>query len=148
MMFILLLMFYIGRTLWFFPHFISYANELAGTRERLFEKFDDSNIDWGQSLPDVSRFVEMQQPTLLLFSYFGRADAGVYGLPSPVPWGGYQFNDICAFHPIQFQNINGPTLVAISVSNWHGCGYSKLEQFSKNRVREVVGDSILIFNNE
>lgn len=131
-----------------YPHFISYANELAGLREKRFEKFTDSNIDWGQSLPDLASYVEKRKPTLLLLSYFGRDDAGLYGLPSAVLYGSYKFNDICSFHPVQYHPSHGPTLIAISISNWHGCGYSKLDRFAKNRIRAVVGDAILMFDQK
>lgn len=143
-LFIILLGWYVSGTIIQFPHFISYANEFAGPRERRFERLTDSNIDWGQSLPDLSEYVKRKTPSSLSFSYFGRDDAAGYGFPSSLPWGGYTFGDICAFHPILYRD-QGPTITAISVSNWYGCGYNTLERFGTSRVKDVVGDSILIF---
>ena len=141
---IVLLGWYVLGTIIQFPHFISYGNEFAGPRERRYERFTDSNIDWGQSLIDLASYVNNEHPTLLRLSYFGRDDAALYGLPSTVPWGGYTFNDICAFHPVIFADL-GPQITAISISNWYGCGYNTLERFRASRIKDVVGDSILIF---
>lgn len=142
---IVLLGWYVLGTIIQFPHFISYGNEFAGPREKRYERFTDSNIDWGQSLPDMAEYIKREKPRLVLFSYFGRDDAGAYGLTSPVPWGSWKFDDICTFHPVELPNPGGKTLRAISVSNWYGCGYSLLPVFSRNNIQEVVGDSILIF---
>mgnify|MGYP001595044291 CR=1 FL=1 len=143
-LFILLLGWYVFGTIIQFPHFISYGNEFAGPRERRFERFTDSNIDWGQSLMDLASYSQRRQPGLVLISYFGRDNAAAYGFPSSVPWGGYTFEDICAFHPVAFPD-QGPAITAISISNWYGCGYNTLERFRASRIKDVVGDSILIF---
>ena len=139
----MLLIWYVVGTLVQYPHFISYANELL-PREKRYLYLTDSNIDWGQSLPDMAAYIQKIKPSHVSFSYFGRDNGNDYGLVSNRQWGSYTFEDICAFHEIALP-YNGERLAAISVSNWHGCGYSKEPQFAKENVREVVGDSILIF---
>lgn len=139
------LLWYLVGTLGAYPHFISYANELAGPRDRRYEVLTDSNLDWGQSLPDMADFVRREKPGHLSFSYFGRDNGNPYGLVSNREWGSYRFSDICAFHEIALPDAAGERIVAISVSNWYGCGYSKEKQFSKQNIRSVVADSILIF---
>ncbi len=143
---------FIGLIVWYaigtinqFPHFISYANEFAGPREKRYEKFVDSNIDWGQGLVSLQEYISVKQPKKLLFSYFGRDNGDLYGLKSDKPWGSYKFEEICAFHIINFPKNSGGQLTAISISNWYYCGYSKEKIYSKNNIFEVVGDSILIF---
>lgn len=146
--FIILVVWYAIGTTNQFPHFISYANELAGSREKRFEKFVDSNIDWGQSLPDLAAYVKRKKPIRLLFSYFGRDDGASYGFMSLQPWGGYKFEDICSFHDIHYPQYSGKALIAISISNWYYCGYSTQSAYKKVNSIDVVGDSILIFNNQ
>lgn len=140
-----LLLWYVVGSVRAYPHFISYANEFAGPAGSRYQLLTDSNIDWGQSLPDIAGFVRREQPGHLSFSYFGRDNGNPYGLMSNRAWGSYRFEDICAFHEIALPHQTGKRMIAISVSNWYGCGYSKEEQFSKQRIRSVVGDSILIF---
>jgi len=140
-----LLLWYIVGTLASFPHFVSYANELVPRNER-YLYFTDSNIDWGQSLGDLSAYIAQVKPSHVSFSYFGRDNGNDYGLVSNRQWGSYKFEEICAFHEIALP-YDGERLVAISVSNWYGCGYSKEERFSKEKIVHAVADSILIFTN-
>ncbi len=141
----LLLVWYVVGTLLQYPHFISYANEFVRRTER-YQYFTDSNIDWGQALPDLRTYVSQTKPNHLSFSYFGRDNGNNYGLVSNREWGSYKFEEICAFHEIALP-YGGERLVAISVSNWYGCGYNQQTQYARENVREVIADSILIFTN-
>ncbi|MDO8451662.1 MAG: glycosyltransferase family 39 protein, partial [bacterium] len=98
-LFVCILLWYSIGTLRQFPHFISYANELIPRNER-YTFFTDSNIDWGQALPDLGRYAKENLGQISAVSYFGRDDGGDYGLSSDVPYGSYKFEDICAFHPL------------------------------------------------
>ncbi|MBI5449259.1 glycosyltransferase family 39 protein [Candidatus Gottesmanbacteria bacterium] len=128
-----------------YPHFVSYANEFAGPADRRYEVLTDSNLDWGQGLPDMADFMRQEKLGHLSFSYFGRDNGNPYGLISNREWGSHQFGDICAFHEIVSPYATSNRMIAISVSNWYGCGYSKSDQFSKQKIRLVIADSILIF---
>ncbi|MBI3577694.1 glycosyltransferase family 39 protein [Candidatus Gottesmanbacteria bacterium] len=140
----LIILWYVGGTLAQFPHFISYANELAGPRNRRFEKLIDSNLDWGQGLPDFANYVHQQNPAHVSFSYFGRDNADTYGLVSNKPYGSYKNEEICEFHEIPYRG-SGDRIVAISATNWYQCGYYQQPQFQREKIRAVIADSILIF---
>jgi 4-amino-4-deoxy-L-arabinose transferase-like glycosyltransferase len=127
-----------------FPHYISYANELAGPAQSRYRIFTDSNLDWGQSLPDIARYIEKTQPGYVSFSYFGRDNGDVYGLTSDMAYGSHRYEDICAFHHINLPYTSPNIMVAISVSNWYYCKYNVDPRFSGRPVKAVVGGSILI----
>ncbi len=146
LLFAFLISWYVIGTTNQFPHFISYANELAGPREKRFEKFTDSNIDWGQGLISLQKYSMEKKPSTLFLSYFGRDDGSRYGFISDKQWGSYKFDEICAFHTINFPASKGETLVAISISNWYACGYATQKMYSKANIIDIVGDSILIFS--
>jgi hypothetical protein len=139
----LLLLWYIAGTVSMFPHFISYANELSSGHK--YQWFTDSNIDWGQGLLSFSNYVAKAQPAQIQFSYFGRDNADRYGFVSDKPWGSHKNNEICEFHTLIFPQYTGPAITAISVTNWHGCGYEKMSEYQMHKVKKVVGESILIF---
>ncbi len=145
LVFITLVVWYAIGTVYQFPHFISYANEFAGPREKRYEKFVDSNIDWGQGLISLQEYIAFKKPKKLLFSYFGRDNGDLYGLKSDLLWGSYKFEEICAFHMINFPKNKGWSLRAISISNWYYCGYSTQKIYNKANIIDVVGDSMLIF---
>lgn len=133
-MFVLLLLWQIVSTLSQYPHFISYANALAGPRRDRFTVFADSNLDWGQALPDLLRYGKSRNAARVSVSYFGRMNAQVW-----------RFEDICAFTPIDLDPRARGTVTAISVSNWYYCGYYRQEPYRRDRIWDVVADSVLVF---
>ena len=143
-LFLLLCLWYAYGTGVSFPHYISYANELAGPAQSRYRIFMDSNLDWGQSLPDIARYIEKTQPGYVSFSYFGRDNGDSYGLTSDMAYGSHRYEDICAFHHINLPYASTKIMVAISVSNWYYCGYNTDPRFSGRPVKAVVGGSILI----
>jgi len=143
--FAILCLWYFYGTVSYFPHFISFTNELSGERNKRYEKFIDSNIDWGQSLFDFKNYIEIQKPKTVMFSYFGRDNGDLYGLKSDFSYGSHKFEDICKFHKILKPEGQIEKITAISISNWYYCGYYKNQKYSKEKIVNVVGDSILIF---
>lgn len=146
MVIVVLLLWYVVGTIAQYPHFISYANAFAGPREKRYEVFADSNLDWGQALPDLARYGETQKIGKMRFSYFGRDDAALYGMPSATPYGSFRFEEICAFHDVVIHPNISQTLTVIGVSNWYYCGYYKDEAYKKENIRDVVADVFLVFN--
>lgn len=140
-----LLLWYIGGTVVQYPHFISYANEFVGPRDRRYEVLGDSNLDWGQAIPDVAKYAVTKKFGKVRFSYFGRDDAGRYGLPSITPYGSWRFEEICAFHDVALDEDSEEDRTVISVSNWYSCGYDKQEAYRKEKIRDVVAEVFLVF---
>lgn len=141
---ILLLVWHIGSTLLAFPHFISYANELSSPYK--YQWFTDSNIDWGQGLLSFNAFINQKRPSQIQLSYFGRDNADRYGFKSDKPWGSHKNNEICEFHIVRYPHYTGPEVVAISITNWNGCGYRKMPEFQPDKIQQIVGESILVFS--
>lgn len=125
-----------------FPHFLSFTNELAGPQNKAYLSFQDANIDWGQSLPDVANFHKQHPHTPILLSYFGRADGNLYGLSSDKPYGSFKANEICEFHSIGNTSLEN-TLTFVSISNWWECGYYKERQYQ--HPKGILSDSFLEF---
>lgn len=63
-----------------YPDFIPYVSDLAGGSERAADSFSDSNVDWGQALPDVRRLLETREkrPLRVKILYYGRVDPSLY----------------------------------------------------------------------
>lgn len=131
---VLFLLWQIVGTILQYPHFISYANEFAGPRERRFEVLADSNLDWGQALPDLARYVQTQKIGKVKLSYFGRDDENEW-----------RFEEICAFHDVVLDPKSNKEVTVISVSNWYYCGYNKEEAYRKEHIWNVVADTFLVF---
>lgn len=67
-------------TLSCFPHYIAYFNALVA-QERAHQVVVDSNLDWGQDLKRLRRFMERSEIRRVYLSYFGSADPCYYGIP-------------------------------------------------------------------
>lgn len=129
----------------FFPHFISFTGELAGPRTDQYRHFIDSNYDWGQSLPDLKKYIDSEKPSKVYLSYFGRDDAGRYGISGDFPFGSYKFNEICAFHEIEVPSETRNEMRVISISNYYLCGYNLDPAYQHKNIREQVGQSFLVY---
>lgn len=62
------------------PHYIPYFNLLAGGPSNGIEWLDDSNIDWGQDLPLLRRYVEEHEITDLTVTPMAWYDPALYGV--------------------------------------------------------------------
>ena len=64
-----------------FPHYLSYFNEFVGGSSNGYRYLRDSNVDWGQDLKGLGKFVkENNYPEVALF-FFGPASPDFYGIP-------------------------------------------------------------------
>ena len=62
------------------PDHLSYFNQIAGGADNGMEWLSDSNVDWGQGLIQLRRFLEDQKITDYAYFYFGTADPEYYGV--------------------------------------------------------------------
>jgi len=62
------------------PHAITYANEAAGGPSRTWTRLTDSNVDWGQALPELGRVVGDVPVRTLWIDYFGTAWPPAHGV--------------------------------------------------------------------
>ncbi len=79
----------IGSSLWYYPHSLSYFNELAGGPTGGPAHLIHSNVDWGQDLLYLKRWLdehpEAQPLKLAYFGYFDPIHAGIdYTAPEPI----------------------------------------------------------------
>jgi hypothetical protein len=78
------------------PHHLSYFNELAGGPTRGMLYLDDSNIDWGQDLPSLRRWLDAHPGLPARLDYFGTARPETYGIDLPAM---DEATEVCAPRP-------------------------------------------------
>jgi hypothetical protein len=89
-----LLAWHAGSSLASLPQPLAYANEAFGGPAAAWRLMGDSNVDWGQALPELKEFVA-EHPGGLILSYFGRdcparlglAAQDAFSTPGPCPRG-------------------------------------------------------------
>jgi hypothetical protein len=68
------------------PNYIAFFNVAAGGTEGGTRFLSDSNLDWGQDLPELARFRRANPDGKLYFMYFGIDDPAAYGIDfEPLP---------------------------------------------------------------
>ena len=76
-----LLLIHAASSLRAFPDYLSYSNELWGGPSKTYRVLTDSNVDWGQGLPAVKRYLETHAATPCWLAYFGTVDPAQYEIP-------------------------------------------------------------------
>ncbi|KPJ59371.1 MAG: hypothetical protein AMJ46_11590 [Latescibacteria bacterium DG_63] len=77
---VLLLVWYCLASVSVSPHHLAYFNELAGGPRGGVNWLVDSNLDWGQDLKRLRRYVEENGITSLRLLYFGTGEPAYYGI--------------------------------------------------------------------
>jgi 4-amino-4-deoxy-L-arabinose transferase-like glycosyltransferase len=134
---------YIGASCCIHPHYLAYFNELAGGPDHGWKYLVDSNLDWGQDLKGLKRFMDQHGIARISLSYFGTDSPERYGivydwlpsvgLPDPDP----------NHHPSRLKGW-----IAISATNLQGAYFADKDLFACFRTRKPlakIGYSIFIY---
>ena len=71
-----------------FPHFLAYANEIVGGPGNLYLYTVNSNLDWGQDLKRLKKWVDEEKIERIYIDYFGGANTQYYLKEKYAPWWG------------------------------------------------------------
>src|SRR5262249_19548349 len=86
-------------SLWVAPRYLQFFNELAGGPSNGHHYLVDSNMDWGQDLIRLRRYMDANRVPAVNLAYFGRVHPSVYGI---------------AFQPLDRASAHGRTVVSAS----------------------------------
>jgi hypothetical protein len=135
-------------TLAIYPHYLATFNELAGGPEEGWRILVDSNLDWGQDLKGLKRWMDEQGVERVKLGYLGEAYPAYYGinfdpLPSwPDRWQHPLYHDLYPLDP-------APGRYAISANLIQGRNLADPQTYAWFREREPVdkvGYSIFIYD--
>ncbi|MBI4707936.1 MAG: glycosyltransferase family 39 protein [Candidatus Omnitrophica bacterium] len=80
-LFMVILMFwYILANFFSWPNYLSYFNEFIDGPKNGYKYLRDSNIDWGQDLPELAKYIKDHKIKEIKLIYFGTADPSSYGI--------------------------------------------------------------------
>jgi hypothetical protein len=128
------------------PDYIAYFNEFIGGPRNGYHWLGDSNLDWGQDLKALKRFMVQRGIDRIQLSYFGTADPAHYGID-------YEYlpstkNSLRPSPPLR-EGESPSRFVALSASQYQGITFPDKDfyrfyyQYVPN---ELIGNSILIFD--
>jgi hypothetical protein len=135
-------------TLRIWPDYLAYFNEFIGGPKNGYHWLGDSNVDWGQDLKGLKRFMVRHGVERVQLSYFGTADPAHYGiqyeyLPSP-------HSRLRPTPPLP-EGESPARYAAISAVHYQGIGFQDQDKdcyrfFYQFVPNDLVGHSILIFD--
>jgi 4-amino-4-deoxy-L-arabinose transferase-like glycosyltransferase len=102
---------WVARVASVYPTDLSYFNRAVGGSSRGYEYLADSNIDWGQDLKRLKRWMTSNGVERINLAYFGQAEPSSYGIDA-IPLLG---SDVGKFQPAEL-----PGYVAVSVNMFTG----------------------------
>jgi 4-amino-4-deoxy-L-arabinose transferase-like glycosyltransferase len=92
----------VAASVWSYPNYLSYFNAFVGGSQEGYRYASDANVDIGQDLVLLARYLEEQRAERVQLLYFGSVDPALYGIDFEIPEGRLK-----------------PGLFAVSVSLYH-----------------------------
>ncbi|MHB2025356.1 MAG: glycosyltransferase family 39 protein [Elusimicrobiota bacterium] len=130
-----------------YPYYLAYFNEFSGGASNGYRCLADSNLDWGQDMQTLGRYLAARGNPLIFLSYFGTADPAYYGVRYiPV---GFVSNVERPGSGAWSSDDSGPVLFAISATNLDAVYYRDKSVFSWLKRRRPIfraGYSIFVYD--
>lgn len=130
-----------------YPHYLAYFNDIVGGPKNGYKYLVDSNLDWGQDLPALQKYLDTEDLDQIYLSWFGPARPERYGIRfRPLPgFPLYQGSaETFGFNPFQ----PAPGLYAISATNLQGVVFEDHDIFAWFREQEPLaqpGYSLFVY---
>jgi len=128
------------------PHYLSYFNEIAAGPGNGYKYLVDSNLDWGQDLKELKKYMDRHGIRKVSLSYFGSDSPERYGIAYDWLPSFLLYNP----QPDRVPQINPEQLLAISVTNLQGTHLEDKNQIKWLLQYEPVaklGYSIFIYDS-
>lgn len=142
---LILMVWYIGSSLYVHPHYLAYFNELVGGPDKGYKYLVDSNIDWGQDLKELKKYMDENNIEKINLSYFGTDSPERYGIKYDWLPSVYLRNN----EPQKQIALPLKGLIAISVTNLQGVHFEDNNLFSWLKNYEPIkkiGYSIYVYD--
>jgi hypothetical protein len=140
-----LLGWYAANALLVYPDYLGFFNEAVGGPRNGYRLLVDSNLDWGQDLPGLKKYMESHGIPRLKLAYFGTADPAYYGM---------NVDRLPGYQPpppsVLVRSVRPGDVLAISATHLQGLyiepGMDTLmEKLLAREPEAQVGHSILIY---
>ncbi|MEE9613779.1 MAG: hypothetical protein V3W31_02355, partial [Thermodesulfobacteriota bacterium] len=131
---------YAVSTLSIFPSYLAYFNEFVGP-DRGYRYLVDSNLDWGQDLKRLKKYMDKNGVEEVYLSYFGTADPAYYGIGCRELMG--------TLRACKYKRSGVPRFLAVSATNLQAVYMPDKHTFDWLKKREPaarIGYSIFVYD--
>ena len=136
---------YVLSALYVSPHYLAYFNEAVGGPGNGYRYLVDSNLDWGQDLKGLKKFMDNNNINKISLSYFGADSPRRYGINYDWLPSHYLYNQ----EPDKPYDIYANQFVAISATNLQGVYLENRDMYKPLLEYEPIakiGYSIFIYD--
>lgn len=144
--FVLAMVFWLIGSSWFTaPHYLAYFNEIIGGPTNGYKYLVDSNLDWGQDLKGLKRYMDAHDIKRISLSYFGADSPQRYGIEYDWLPSHHLYNP----EPEKPVNLLANRFLAISATNLQGVYFANRDEFKWLRDYQPVakvGYSIFVYD--
>jgi 4-amino-4-deoxy-L-arabinose transferase-like glycosyltransferase len=133
----------ISSTLWVYPNYLAYFNEIVGGAPRGHKILVDSSLDWGQDLKELKKWMTQNRVKKIQFAYFGTADPAYYKIDAV-----YLPGSVFVSDPPLTDVAATPPYLAISETHLAGLYLDHRDRYAKFRDQiplAIIGNSIRIY---
>jgi hypothetical protein len=95
-------------SLWIHPHYLAYFNELGGGPKRAYQHLVESNLDWGQDLGTLARYLKARGNPPVWLAFFGVENPERHGISATVLRGCDPVGGIVAISASVLQRLYSP----------------------------------------
>ncbi|MGB1778596.1 MAG: ArnT family glycosyltransferase, partial [Longimicrobiales bacterium] len=127
------------------PWHLSYASAWVGGPTAAWRALSDSNVDWGQGLLELRRFMQDEGVASVRLSYFGSARPSAYGI---------EYVALPSFFRLTRDRTSGseadPRFTVISATNLQGLYLQGRDPFASYREREpyrILGHALFVYDD-
>jgi len=137
----------VGSTIWTYPDYLAFFNEIIGGPRNGQKVLVDSNLDWGQDLKGLKRWMDNHRVDRITLAYFGTVDPCYYGIHAVHPEGSF------SRPPIGLSENQSLTTAYTAISATHLAGLYLRERETYAQFRDIepvtsIGHSIFIYRTD
>jgi 4-amino-4-deoxy-L-arabinose transferase-like glycosyltransferase len=128
-----------------YPNYIPFFNVVATSWRSPLYLLGDSNIDWGQELPDLADWQSQHEDRQLFLSYFGAGDPAYYGIHYRRMGGAYSLapgNEM----PVRLKPVFAISAVSLQGQYLSAEDQKLYDPFRHQKPLTVLGGSLYIFD--
>lgn len=125
-----------------YPDYLAYFNFASGGPDNGANLLVDSNIDWGQDLIGLKKYMEEKRIDHICLAYFGRVDPAIYGIDYEFPRGPGQ----CRTVAISVTLLKGVPSIVKDGNDLYWSRPGQFDWLKDMKPAAVIGYSIWIIN--
>ncbi len=122
------------------PHYLTYFNELVGGPRSGIDVLADSNLDWGQQLKELKRYMDGEGLEEIALSYTGPVDPWAYG----IRWRPLKLGETRGLAAVSANHLVG----YFPMGGVFGGGIEDLTRLRSMEPEAVLGHSMFIYRLE